>query len=285
MKGRGSSALEHNSVSGCERNPRIGWPRSTPFIRMDAIEATWTMSESMLINDADFDPAPGAAADPLAIIGLLAETVRGRFVQRATVWIGLLGIDEVQFSGEDAFQAALADLCRRVRKGSIDPIRTPEQFRKSFAPRLRECLVDERRRQGAHKRGGGLVVNLLSVVMDESFDLADPHIRPPNQHLEAQDQANWLLSLLDREDESLRGSWPCGSRGKPTRPSPRTSACRSLPSNESSPRSARSGLLVSERTHEQRLAAKKPMRSQGLRDVVTSGKRRTLREMATLSPE
>jgi RNA polymerase sigma factor (sigma-70 family) len=171
---------------------------------MDAIQVNLTTRVSMLLNDGDFDPSPGSAADPLEIIGVLAESVRRPYIQRARVWIGLLGIDEVQFSGEDAFQAALTDLCRRIRKGSIEPIRTLEQFRKSFAPRLRECLVDERRRQGARKRGGDLVVNLLSVVMDESFDLADAHIRPPNQHLEAQDQAKWLLSLLDREDESLR---------------------------------------------------------------------------------
>jgi RNA polymerase sigma factor (sigma-70 family) len=181
---------------------------------MTAIEAIWTMSKSTLINDAGLEPAPVAAADPLEIIGLLAESVRGRYVQKATVWIGLLGIDEVQFSGEDAFQAALTDLCRRARKGSIEPMRTLEQFRKSFAPRLRECLVDERRRQGAHKRGGGLVVNLLSLVMDEYFDLPDTHIRSPDQHLEAQDQVKWLLSLLDRVDVSLRAVLALRDEGK-----------------------------------------------------------------------
>ena len=76
------------------------------------------------------------------------------YVQRATALLSLLGIDEGRFSGEDAFQAALIDLCQRVREESAPPINTLDEFRRSFAARLRDCLVDERRRQVRRSEAG-----------------------------------------------------------------------------------------------------------------------------------
>ena len=76
------------------------------------------MTASNLPGDADPDPIPVAATDPLDTIGLFSEPLRGHYVQRATALLGLLGIDEGQFSGEDAFQAALIELCQRVREES-----------------------------------------------------------------------------------------------------------------------------------------------------------------------
>jgi DNA-directed RNA polymerase specialized sigma24 family protein len=162
------------------------------------------MTASNLPGDAYPDPIPVVASDPLDPIGLFSESLRSHYVRRATALLGLLGIDEAQFSGEDAFQAALIELCQRVREESAPPIETLDEFRRSFAPRLRDCLVDERRRQGAHKRGGGLLMTSLSLVMDESFDLVDTHTRPPNERLDDADQAEWLISLLDGEGASLR---------------------------------------------------------------------------------
>jgi DNA-directed RNA polymerase specialized sigma24 family protein len=172
------------------------------FVWMITTEVRRSMSESEF--PCDTDPIPRDAMDPLEVIGRFAEPLRNHYIARASAWIRRLGIDEAHFAADDAFEAALTDLCRRVREGPTRPIRTLQEFRKSLASRLWECLLDERRRQRAHKRGWGMVVVPLQYHPGAVLDPVDIHAHPPEEHLVAEDEAEWLLALLDRKDRSLR---------------------------------------------------------------------------------
>jgi RNA polymerase sigma factor (sigma-70 family) len=148
------------------------------------------------------DSSPATVTQDFPLLDRLAAETRQGFVGMARRMMGRLHLDQNGLSPEEAYQAAWDILCRRIQQGKIQPILTRETFEPIFATLVHHVLSDERRRQRARKRRGGVVH--LSALEGGGFDAIDERSPGPDERASADEQARWLLHLLRRHDKSLR---------------------------------------------------------------------------------
>src|SRR3954466_11730352 len=99
----------------------------------------------------------------------------------------------------------------RVLEGRYLDRADPEKgrFRCFLLTSLKFFVADERDRQRAHKRGGGMIVPLDFCSGEDCYQREPAHNETPDGVLERR----WALSVLDRVVESLRSEFV--QRGRP----------------------------------------------------------------------
>jgi ECF sigma factor len=148
-------------------------------------------------------PDGNEPADPLlreALIRLVdfAQQSQARFVNLAGLWMSRFQVDTIELSSEGAVNNAWSVLLERLRGGGLQPIHTLAEFVKVFTLLLRHVIVDERRRQNALKRARG------RCILDSGLDGVASHDIRPDEYVIGDQQAEWLLAILERQDASLR---------------------------------------------------------------------------------
>src|SRR3954467_5293388 len=111
----------------------------------------------------------------------------------------------------DQAQDLTQDFFVRVLEGRYLDRADPEKgrFRCFLLTSLKFFVADERDRQRAHKRGGGMVVPLDFCSGEDCYQREPAHNETPDRIFERR----WALSVLDRVVESLRSEFV--QRGRP----------------------------------------------------------------------
>ncbi len=117
-------------------------------------------------------------------------------------------IDELGLAPEGAVNGALIKLFQALTAGTIQETETRGEFLKAFRAMLERFIQDEQKRQGAEKRGGsrpakqGRLPGRLRI--DADLDAITSDAPQPEAQFLANEAAEWMLTLLDRRDSSLR---------------------------------------------------------------------------------
>jgi RNA polymerase sigma factor (sigma-70 family) len=140
---------------------------------------------------------PNSRSESVRLAEFAMQT-RTMFISMARRWIRQFHIDEIGLAAEGAVQNTWQVLLRRLREGSLRPIQTLADFKKAFTHLLRNVVRDERRRQKALKRARS------QPILDSVLDAVASHAVRPDDYVIGEQQAEWLLAILQREDASLR---------------------------------------------------------------------------------
>lgn len=127
-----------------------------------------------------------------------ARTTRARYARLAARWSRRFHVGPVGLSPEGAVQTAWLVLLRGLDDGRVLPVRSLDEFHKTFSHLLRNVIIDESRRQHARKRNGEV------ASLGSDFDRVDPHAAPPDELVAGEGDLHALLGLLDREGTALR---------------------------------------------------------------------------------
>jgi len=143
-------------------------------------------------NDADPDPMPQPAVDPLEMLQAFAGRNRARYVAIARRRLRKLGVEEAVLSSEGAVDEALIRICRRIKGRRVPPITSEEIYDKILSANLKQVILDGRRRQNARKR---------KSPRREEFDLTrhdqgDPRARQADELFIAKEDLQGLLAAL-----------------------------------------------------------------------------------------